>query len=100
MRMCGCGCPEPRRQWSRASWKAMAIGRDGSRGSQLRVCLEAAVEFGLDARDAAELIDRQVSTIHEQWDEAADAARLTALQRAQLWGNQILNPFTSYGWPA
>ena len=48
----------------------MAISRTGARASQLRVCLDA----------------------------AADAARLTQLERSQLWRRQILSPFIFCGW--
>ncbi len=77
----------------------MAISRAGDRASQLRVCLDAAAEYHLDAHRAADIIDAMVAVIDEQWDEAADAASLTQLERAQLWGNQILSPFIFYRWP-
>jgi hypothetical protein len=38
--------------------------------------------------------------IRGDWPDAADAARLTATERDGLWGRQILNPYTLYGWPA
>lgn len=41
-----------------------------------------------------------MTVINEEWDDAADAARLTELERAQLWGRQILSSFIFYGWPA
>jgi serine/threonine-protein kinase HipA len=91
-------CPQVRSGQEAA--QAMAISRDGARASQLRVCLDAAVEYRLDSHEVADIINAQVTIINEQWDEAADAAGLTELERAQLWENQILNPFIRYGWPA
>jgi serine/threonine-protein kinase HipA len=77
--------------------QAMAIDGHGARVSQLRVCLDAAHEYQLDRQEAAEIIDSQVTAITEQWDDAADHACLTRLERAQLWQRQILNPFIFYG---
>lgn len=90
-------CPQPRSGEEAA--QAMAIGRDGSRASRLRACLDAAREYRLDPAEARAVIETQVSVINDQWDEAADAARLTELERAQLRGRQILNPAIHYGWP-
>lgn len=90
-------CPQVRSGQEAA--QAMAISRDGARASQLRVALDAAVEYHLDRGEATTIINAQVAVINEQWDEAADAAHLTELERAQLWGNQILNPFINYNWP-
>lgn len=90
-------CPQPRS--GEEATQAMAIGRDGSRTSRLRVCLDAAPEYQLDRADARAIIDTQVAIINDEWQEAADAARLTGLERAQLWGRQILNPAVHYGLP-
>lgn len=89
-------CPQPRSGQQAA--QAMAIGRDGARESRLRVCLDAAPDHHLDRREARDLIEAQLSTIREQWDAAADGATLTELERDQLWGRQILNPFVTQGW--
>ena len=89
-------CPQVRS--GQESAQAMAISRTGARASQLRVCLDAAADYHLDARDAAELIDAMVTVIEEQWADAADAARLTQLERSQLWRRQILSPFIFCGW--
>ena len=88
-------CPQVRSGEQAA--QAMAIGRDGSRASQLRVCHAAAAEYLLDAAEAGAIIDSVVTTIRQEWVDAADLARLTAVQRAQLWGKQILSPFIFYG---
>jgi serine/threonine-protein kinase HipA len=84
-------CPQPR-SGLQAS-QAMAIGADGQRASQLRVCQEAAPLYGLTPATAREIIDSQVEIIHDQWSAAADAARLTAQDRAWLWQRQILSPY-------
>jgi hypothetical protein len=53
----------------------MAIGRNGERSSQLATCA-------------------QIDVIQTQWRDAADAARLTELERRQLFHREILNEFT------
>lgn len=76
--------------------QAMAIGREGQRRSRFNVCLDAAEVYHLSRAEAAEIIDRQVMDIREQWDDVADAARLTAAERQQLWQRQVLNPAIHY----
>jgi serine/threonine-protein kinase HipA len=89
-------CPQLRSGTEAA--QAMAIGRDGSRQSQLRVCVEAADVFLLSAPQAREIVEHQVDVIASQWDDAADAARLTHADRAQLWQRQVLNPYALEGY--
>jgi len=55
--------------------------------------LEELQSYHLTVQDAADVIEHQVTTITEQWDDAADAAQLTAQERRRLWGRQILNPY-------
>lgn len=85
-------CPQPR-SVPQAS-QAMAIGRNGERASQLRACIAASEIYLLDRTDAQAIADAQVDTIKTQWEEAADAARLTELDRRLLYGREILNEFT------
>lgn len=73
--------------------QAMAISRDGQRAGRLAVCQDAAATYLLSRGEARDLMDRQVTLIHEQWDDAADAARLTVQEKHQLWERQILNPY-------
>ncbi|HEY1620740.1 MAG TPA: HipA domain-containing protein [Streptosporangiaceae bacterium] len=75
--------------------QTMAIRRDGYRYSQLAGCIAAATDtYLLSKAEAKEIIDHQVATIRSEWNEAADAVRLTATERSQLWGRQILNPYS------
>lgn len=87
-------CPQLRSGGEAA--QAMAIGREGQRRSQLRVCLDAAAVYLLSRHEAAAVIDHQLSVINAQWSEAADAAQLSAGERQLLWHRQILNPFIQY----
>jgi serine/threonine-protein kinase HipA len=84
-------CPQPRS--GTESNQAMAIGRHGDRESRLDVCRQESEEYLLTRAEADEVIDSVVTTIEEQWIDAADEAQLTALERERLWRRQILNPF-------
>jgi serine/threonine-protein kinase HipA len=78
--------------------QALAIRRDGWRYSQFAGCLDAADIYHLGRDEARDIINRQRQIISEQWDDAADAARLTRAERAQLRKSQILNPYATYDW--
>ena len=84
-------CPQPR-SVPQAN-QAMAIGRNGERSSQLATCLAACEVCLLDTSQAQSIIDAQISVIETQWRDAADAARLTELERQQLFRQEILNEF-------
>lgn len=87
-------CPQMRSGEEAA--QAMAIDRKGVRRSQLSVCLGAAREYQLDEQEASDIIKSQISVITDEWNDAADVACLTQLERAQLWGRQVLNPSIFY----
>ena len=78
------------------SAQAMAIGRDGSRASQFSVCVTAAADYGLSRPEAKEIVDRTVSTIEDNWRDAADAAGLSEADRNMLWKRSILNGSVFY----
>lgn len=84
-------CPQPR-SVPQAN-QAMAIGRDGQRTSQIITCRTACETYLLSSAQAQAIIDEQIEIIRTQWDEAAGAARLTELDRRQLYGREILNEF-------
>ena len=78
------------------SAQAMDIGRDGSRGSQFSTCVAAAADYGLSRPEAREIVDHIVSTVQDQWPDAADAAGLSAADRTVLWKRSILNRSVFY----
>lgn len=86
--------PQPRS--TQPANQAMAIASTGAKASQLQVCRDAAVDYNLTLADAEALIDHTVSTIEKTWEEAADGATLTRLERETLKGQQILNPYIYY----
>ncbi|MFF1632593.1 type II toxin-antitoxin system HipA family toxin [Leifsonia sp. NPDC058248] len=73
--------------------QAIGISRPDQRESLLANARAAAPDFQLTSNDADEIIDHVVDTIRSEWDKAADEARLTALEKNQLWGRQILNEY-------
>jgi len=84
-------CPQPR-SVPQAN-QAMAIGRGGQRTSQIATCLGACETYLLNSAEAQAIIDEQIQVIRDQWDEAADAARLTEVDRRLLYGREILNEY-------
>lgn len=89
-------CPQARAGGEQA--QAMAIAPDGGRLAQFATCLGAARHYELSEVDARSIIDDQIRIITERWDEVADDIGLTGAERRELWGNQVLNPFASYGY--
>jgi serine/threonine-protein kinase HipA len=81
--------PQPR--GGGAAEQAMAIDRAGRRAARLSVCLDAAHIYHLDRGEATDIVEHQVTVIREQWDDAADAARLTVEDRQRMWERQVLN---------
>jgi serine/threonine-protein kinase HipA len=58
----------------------------------------AANHYELSERDARSIIDGQIRTITERWDEVADSVGLTSAERSALWRSQVLNPFATFGY--
>jgi serine/threonine-protein kinase HipA len=75
---------------------AMAITRDGDRRSRFAVCRAAAGEYLLSLREADAIIEEVRTAVHDHWHDAADLCRLTASEKQQLWGRQILNESIDY----
>jgi serine/threonine-protein kinase HipA len=96
---------DPRPRTSRFAQQALAIGRTPGehdvrrwpRESRFAVCVDACRSYFLEPAEARAIVDAQVETIRAQWDDAADAAGLTAREREQMWGRQILNDFAFEG---
>lgn len=74
----------------------MDIGRDGSRDSQFVVGVNAAQDYGLSRAQARDIIEFQVTTIRENWDDVAELSQLTTVEKNALFGRQILNPYAAY----
>jgi serine/threonine-protein kinase HipA len=76
----------------------MAIGKDGYRASQVSGCVGRASEYLLSEAEARALVDSQIETIRDSWDQVCDRAELSEVDRANLWGAQFLNPYATEGY--
>lgn len=82
--------------------QAMAYGRTpdglpGEKASNFAVLISHAGQYGLTRAQARDVVDRIVTTISEQFDEVADAARMPARDRTSMFGRQFLNPGALHG---
>jgi len=90
-------CPQLRTGWE--ANQAMDIGRaptpvtQGMRASNRSTVIAAAPDYGVTPTAAADMFDRQVDIIREQWKTAAEAAELTKHDADLLYGRQILNDY-------
>jgi serine/threonine-protein kinase HipA len=73
--------------------QAMDISQSGARSSRFDTCVKASAEYGLTEAEARDIIDHQVTTIRENWDEVADLIELTTVDRNILLSGPILNPY-------
>ncbi len=78
--------------------QAMAIRRDGFRLSQVAACVEAAPTFRLTEAEAREIVDHQIETIGERWQEVCDLAAMTQVERDYFWKRQFLNAYVLEGY--
>lgn len=83
-------CPQART--GRESNQAMLIYGDDRR-SRLASCQRAAPHFLLSDIEARRIVDAQIATIRDGWDEVCDEARLSRTDRAFLWRRQFLNDY-------
>ena len=83
-------CPQSR-SGNEAS-QAMLISGDNHM-SRISACLEVANHFLLSEKEAAAIVEHQISTISKNWATVCEEAGLSETDRALLWGRQYLNPF-------
>lgn len=88
--------PEQRPEWE--ANQAMAIGHDGFRASQLLGCVERAGTYHLSGAEARAVIDHQIATIKDQWDDVCERARLSADDAERLRNRQFLHPYAMEGY--
>jgi serine/threonine-protein kinase HipA len=89
-------CPQART--GQEAGQGMRIAGNNNK-SQLALCLEAAPQFLLSNEDARAIMIDQVNTIRANWEAVCDDAKLSATDRALLYGRQFLNPFAFYDAP-
>ena len=59
----------------------------------LSACLEAAHHFLLSEKEAAAIVEHQISAILKNWNTVCEEAGLSETDHALLWSRQYLNPF-------
>ncbi len=72
--------------------QAMAFGRGdrGAKTSNFAALVRESETYGLSATEGRDVIDHLVSSIDENWDDAAEVARLSAADQQSLRERQIL----------
>jgi len=78
------------------SRQMLAYSRDGQRDSNLALLIEAAEVYDLSREEATESVHSMIHSMRSTWDEAADFAELTEVDKKTLWGHQFLHPATMY----
>ena len=78
--------------------QAMAYGREGQRESNFAGLAACAPIYGLDQNAARQVIDHIIDVVRTEFDQAADAGRLTVADRTAMRGRQVLNPGVMHGY--
>ena len=87
-------CPQGRS--GNEATQAMLIKGD-NRMSSLTTCLTAASDFHLNEVEALAIMEKQISTIADNWDTVCGEAAVTNVDKKLLAGRQFLNPFCLEG---
>lgn len=87
-------CPQGRT--GNEATQAMLIKGEG-RASTLATLLAAAPDYHLKEAEAAALIEHQITTIAELWQEVCDEADLSPVDRKLFAGRQFLNSYALEG---
>ncbi|WP_306253715.1 type II toxin-antitoxin system HipA family toxin [Parvularcula sp. IMCC14364] len=83
-------CPQGRA--GQEAGQAMLI-HDDVNLSRISVCLSSAHNFLLSETQAVEIVENQIETIAEHWNEICDEAAFSEVDRNLFWRRQFLNPF-------
>lgn len=71
--------------------QALPYGRDGERRSNLSTLIGRASDYGLSQPGASSLVEEVTAAIRDNWEDAADFAELTKVDRTVFWGRLFLN---------
>ena len=82
-------CPQSRS--GNEGSQAMLISGD-NRMSRISACLEAAYHFLLSEKEAAEIVEHQISAISKNWNAVCEEAGLSETDRAMLMGSPVSKP--------
>jgi serine/threonine-protein kinase HipA len=83
-------CPQARSGETAA--QAMAFDRHGTRDSRVALLIDAAADYLIDRHEASDIVEAQITTITDHWDEACEIAQLTERERSRFKHRQFLNP--------
>jgi serine/threonine-protein kinase HipA len=89
-------CPQSRA--GNEATQAMLIAGE-NRQSRLAICIDAAQQFQLTAKEAIGQIERQIIAMCNQWLKVCESAGLSEVDRNLMWRRQFLNPFAFQGAP-
>lgn len=67
----------------------------GDNLSRIGTCLDAASRFLRSERQAQAIVEGQPETIARHWSPLCAQARLSLVDRRQLWGRLVLNGFAT-----
>lgn len=84
---------QPCNRTGQTAEQAMAYDREGNRWSRTALLVSAAEHYLLEPREAQDIVNSQREIIESEWEEVADVAQLTSVERTFLWRRQILNPY-------
>lgn len=88
-------CPQLR-MGGEASQAMLISGQNNS--SRLEICLESAGSFMLGKNEARAIIDHQVDTILQTFNEVSDEARLSHIEKELFMKRLLLNPYAFQGY--
>lgn len=86
-------CPQGR-SGNEASQGMLVFGNNNR--STLASCYSAAQQFGINDREARDIVDTLRQSILDHWNTVCDEAGLNETDRRFLWGRQFLNPSIDY----
>ena len=84
-------CPQPRVGFE--ATQAMLIGGKDGNLSKISNVLSVCHVFQLDKEQAKDIIESMVQIITKNWELVCEEARLSSMEKNQLWQKSILNPF-------
>ncbi|GGH05140.1 phosphatidylinositol kinase [Glycocaulis albus] len=87
-------CPQ-NRTGNEATQAMLIKGQD--RASRLATCLDAAPDYHLSESEAAALIEHQITTIANHWQDVCDEAELSPVDCQFFAGRQFLNAYPVEG---
>jgi len=88
-------CPQART--GNEATQAMLIKGNDGRASTLATLLASAPDYHLKEAEATSLIEHQIKTIAEHWQEVCDEADLSPVERKLFAGRQFLNIYAVDG---